>query len=223
MSRFHPSQPTATGHDLVSAHALVQEPRRATTLIHIGARATGAGGDADLATFLLSAWRRLHTASRRPPRCPRCGERAAFHSTDEGGLPQFQCTGCRQPFTRLTGTPVGRLRLGDKAEAFFGLASRQITVAEAARRLLIKSETVRHWSLQTRLWLLSLDPKGDWERRMLLGVRYAVLPEGGQVKTLAATRECRCAVASDDSDALAEIENPPLLVRVCPVCELKAH
>ncbi|WP_454724546.1 MULTISPECIES: DUF746 domain-containing protein [Cupriavidus] len=221
MSRFAPPRPALA--DPGTAQPLAREPRRATTLIHIGARAANAAGDEALADYLMAAWRRLHVASRRAPRCPRCGGSAAFHSTDESGLPQFQCTGCRQPFTRLTGTPMGRLRLGDKAETFFHLVSHQITTAEAARRLLIKSETVKHWSLQTRLWLLALDPTGAWERRVLLGVRYAVLPEGAPVKPLAASPACRCAVASDDSDALAEMENPPLLVRVCPACELKAH
>ncbi|MDW3686044.1 DUF746 domain-containing protein [Cupriavidus sp. CV2] len=205
-------------------HLHADDLRRATTLIHV--RAGGAAGvaDADLTAFLLSAWRKLNSASRRPPQCPRCRARkSTFDGTDGSSLPLFHCAGCRQRFSRLTGTPMARLRLEDKAEAFFSLASQQVSVAEAARRLGIKSETVRHWSIQTRLWLLTLDRQGDWERRVQLGVRYAVLPASTRDEPASTARECKCTIASDDSDALAEMENAPLLIRVCPLCEQTAH
>ncbi|MHA7684203.1 transposase [Cupriavidus sp. PET2-C1] len=231
MSRFQQQRPTRSEVDptasRVSAHVYphAEDLRRATTLIHV--RASGAAGasDADLTAFLLTAWRKLHSASHRPPQCPRCRARkSTFDGIDgSGGLPLFHCAGCRQRFSRLTGTPMARLRLEDKAEAFFNLASQQVSVAEAARRLGIKSETVRHWSIQTRLWLLKLDRQGDWERRVQLGVRYAVLPASTRGESASVTRECKCTVASDDSDALAEMENAPLLIRVCPLCEQTAH
>ncbi|MFJ1259867.1 DUF746 domain-containing protein [Cupriavidus sp. CuC1] len=230
MSRFQQQRPTRTEIDPTSSrasasvHLHVDDLRRATTLIHV--RAGGAAGvaDADLTAFLLSAWRKLNSASRRPPQCPRCRARkSTFDGTDGSSLPLFHCAGCRQRFSRLTGTPMARLRLEDKAEAFFNLASQQVSVAEAARRLGIKSETVRHWSIQTRLWLLTLDRQGDWERRVQLGVRYAVLPASTRDEPASTARECKCTIASDDSDALAEMENAPLLIRVCPLCEQTAH
>ncbi|MDR3385121.1 DUF746 domain-containing protein [Cupriavidus basilensis] len=228
MSRFQQQRPTQAEVDPAASRANVyphaDDLRRATTLIHV--RANGAAGvsDADLTAFLLTAWRKLHSASHRPPQCPRCRARkSTYDGTDGSSLPLFHCGGCRQRFSRLTGTPMARLRLEDKAEAFFNLASQQVSVAEAARRLGIKSETVRHWSIQTRLWLLTLDPQGDWERRVQLGVRYAVLPANSRGEPASAARECKCAIASDDSDALAEMENAPLLIRVCPLCEQTAH
>ncbi len=207
----------------MGASLYADEFRRATTLIHV--RASGSADDA-LTAFLLSAWRKLHAASRRPPACPRCharGAACACDGTDNSGLPLFQCAGCRQRFNRLTGTPMARLRLEDKAEAFFNLASQQVPVAEAARRLAIKSETVRHWSIQTRLWLLALDPQGDWERRVQLGVRYAVLPASARSESMRAVPGCKCFVASEDSDAFGDSGDAPLLVRVCPLCEQTAH
>ncbi|MGT2493445.1 hypothetical protein ACU4GD_30560 [Cupriavidus basilensis] len=71
---------------------------------------------------------------RAPPHCPRCGahKNGLHDGTDEGSVPFFHCGGCRQRFTRLTGTPMARLRLEDKAETFFQLASQQVSVAEAA-------------------------------------------------------------------------------------------
>lgn len=228
MSRFQQQRPTRAEVDPTASRANVyphaDDLRRATTLIHV--RASGAAGvsDADLTAFLLTAWRKLHSASHRPPQCPRCRARkSTYDGTDGSSLPLFHCGGCRQRFSRLTGTPMARLRLEDKAEAFFNLASQQVSVAEAARRLGIKSETVRHWSIQTRLWLLTLDPQGDWERRVQLGVRYAVLPANSRGEPASAARECKCTIASDDSDALAEMENAPLLIRVCPLCEQTAH
>ncbi len=230
MSRFQQQRPTRTEIDPTSSrasasvHLHADDLRRATTLIHV--RAGGAAGvaDADLTAFLLSAWRKLNSASRRPPQCPRCRARkSTYDGTDGSSLPLFHCAGCRQRFSRLTGTPMARLRLEDKAEAFFNLASLQVPVAEAARRLGIKSETVRHWSIQTRLWLLTLDRQGDWERRVQLGVRYAVLPASTRDEPASTARECKCTIASDDRDALAEMENAPLLIRVCPLCEQTAH
>ncbi|MGO4154908.1 transposase [Cupriavidus sp. YAF13] len=232
MSRLQQQRPTRTEVDPTASRASApvyphaDDQRRATTLIHV--RAGGAAGtsDADLTAFLLAAWRKLQSASHRPPQCPRCRARkSTFDGIDGSGLPLFHCAGCRQRFSRLTGTPMARLRLEDKAEAFFNLASQQVSVAEAARRLGIKSETVRHWSIQARLWLLKLDRQGDWERRVQLGVRYAVLPASTRGEPASAARECKCkcTIASDDSDALAEMESAPLLIRVCPLCEQMAH
>jgi transposase-like protein len=231
MSRLQQQQqPTPTPHERdipatgQGARELpfAEELRRATTLIHVRASGAAEVGDAELTAFLMSAWRKLHSASHRPPPCPRCRARkTVYDGTDTtDGLPFFHCGGCRHRFNRLTGTPLARLRLEDKVETFFNLASQQVSVAEAARRLAIKSETVRHWSIQTRLWLLALDPQGDWERRVQLGVRYAVMPGG---EPAPARPGCKCSIASDDSQALAEMENAPLLIRVCAFCEQTAH
>lgn len=229
MSRLQP-QPTPPEQDIPATgqgareRPIAEEIRRATTLIHFRANGAAEVGDDGLTAFLMSAWRKLHSASHRPPQCPRCRARkAVYDGADTSGLPFFQCEGCRQRFNRLTGTPLARLRLEDKAEAFFNLASQQVSVAEAARRLAIKSETVRHWSIQTRLWLLALDPQGDWEGRVQLGVRYAVMPAVARGEPAPATPGCKCSIASDDSQALAEMENAPLLIRVCAFCEQTAH
>ncbi len=180
--------------------------------------------DAGLTAFLLSAWRKLHTTSHRPPRCPRCNARGAtYDGLDHSGLPQFHCHGCHRRFNRLTGTPMARLRPEDKLRAFFALISLPVSPAEAARKLAIQSETVAHWSLQIRLWLLALEPEGNWERRVRLGVRYAVVPASVLNAPVPATFACRCALIGHDSPSLNQADDGPLLMRVCPLCERAAH
>lgn len=197
----------------------------ATTLIHIWPSNAPHDEDAGLTSFLVSAWRKLHSASRRPPRCPRCrGGTTACDGTDHRGLPQFHCHRCQRRFNRLTGTPMARLRPQEsKVLAFFSLASQPIPVAEAARRLGINPETVVRWSIQTRLWLLELDPQGSWEQRVHLAVRYAVLPADRPGSAPLTTLGCRCSPVCSGTAQAGATDEVPALLRVCPFCEQTGH
>ncbi len=118
---------------------------------------------------------------------------------------------------------MARLRPEDKLRAFFALISLPVSPAQAARKLAIQPETVAHWSLQIRLWLLTLDPAGNRERRVRLGVRYAVVPASVLDAPAPATFGCRCAPIGRDSPSLNQADDGPLLMRVCPLCERAAH
>ncbi len=240
MSHFSPSRAAQTATDGGASTSpgasfdmpYRSDPHKATALMHVRPLGPADVADAGLTAFLLSAWRKLHTASQRPPRCPRCKARGAtYDGLDRGGLPQFHCHGCSRRFNRLTGTPMARLRPDDKLRAFFALISLPMSVAEAARQLAIQGETVAHWSLQVRLWLLTLEPDGNWECRVRLGVRYAVVPAGVLDAPAPVTQGCRCAVAGGDgtfpgtaaASSLLAVNDGPLLMRVCPLCERAAH
>jgi len=190
--------------------------REAVVLMHWRPSVAAVPADLALADYLLSAWQRLRSPNRRPPPCPRCGVvGASACGADSSGLPQFLCRACGRRFNRLTGTPMARLRPEGKLRAFFGLASRHWSIAEAARHLGVGADTVHHWSLQTRLWLLQLDPSGAWERRVQLGVHYRIGPQGDPAEA-EAVAGCRCAVLAPARPGGAAGGR---LVRVCPYCE----
>jgi transposase-like protein len=191
----------------------------ATTLIHIWPASALGEEDTDLTAYLASAWRKLHATSRRPPRCPRCHSGGATNNgADYKGLPQFVCDQCHRRFNRLSGTPMARLRPDEGTlHAFFGLASQHMSVAEASRRLGINAETVVRWSVQSRLWLLELDPSGSWEQHVHLAVHYAVIPEDQQGNAPAGGLGCRC------SPVRSAANDMPALLRVCPLCEQGRH
>lgn len=110
-----------------------------------------------------------------------------------------------------------------KVLAFFSLASQPIPVAEAARRLGINPETVVRWSIQTRLWLLELDPQGSWEQRVHLAVRYAVIPADRPGSAPLTTPGCRCAPVRCGTAQAGATDEVPALLRVCPLCEQTGH
>lgn len=114
---------------------------------------------------------------------------------------------------------MARLKSPDKVWTYFHLLSKPISVAACARQLDIAHETVLNWSLQTRLWLLALDPTGTWERRVQLGVRYAVAPSSALESPVFPSQGCRCALARDEGAFQGGADNGPLLMRVCPLCE----
>ncbi len=197
-----------------------RDPSQSTALLHIE-RSGHVDADDDLATLLRSAWRKLHTRSRRPPCCPRCqGNVARFDGNDVSGLPQFFCLHCHRRFNRLTGTPMARLKAPAKLWAYFGLVGRPMQLADCARQLDIRYETVVNWSLQTRLWLLSLDATGSWERRVQLGVHYAVVPASTLEGSSPGLQGCQCVVMAGAGAATPEGSQAPLLMRVCARCEL---
>lgn len=177
--------------------------------------------DTALADFLLSAWRELHSVSRQPPRCPRCASgKTACVGIDAKGLPHFACNDCNRHFNRMTGSPMARLRPEVKLQQFFQIAGSPLSVKEGARWLGIRADTLTHWSTQTRLWLLALDPEGSWERRVQLGVRYACVVDAelATASQPAIHEDCNCTLPEEGAARPAD-DFGPRLVRVCPHCD----
>lgn len=181
-----------------------------TTLMHWRASVADEAVDHELVDFLEAAWQGLRSNSRLPPDCPRCGKSGASScGADKSGLPQFLCPTCRRRFNRLTGTPMSRLRPEPKLRAFFAIVAYHWSIADAARHIGVRTDTIYHWSLQTRLWLLELDPSGAWERRIQLGVHYRL---GQPLQTRGA--KCRCSPTSSSGSSTEDG-----LLRICADCE----
>lgn len=130
--------------------------------------------DRALTAFILRALREALSKSESPPACPHCASRATMLAgRPHARLPRptFLCRSCKRRFNRLTGTPLARLRHGSKLLAFVRLLSQQLSYAQAAERLEIDYTAVANWSAKLRLWLLQLDPSGEWESRVRLGLK----------------------------------------------------
>lgn len=85
--------------------------------------------------------------------------------------PAFHCLCCKRRFNRRTGTPLLHLRYPDKMPPFVRLLSQQLTIREAARRLDVSIELIAAWTTKFRRWLLQLDPSGQWEAKVRLGLK----------------------------------------------------
>jgi len=74
-----------------------------------------------LTAFVASLWAELHSSDIRPtPPCPHCGAaNARLHQRPNQyhSVPYFRCGGCGKLFTRLTGSPLARLRFVSKMPA----------------------------------------------------------------------------------------------------------
>lgn len=211
-----------TGAGLASTAGAQPRP---TSLMHVSSGNRNRG-DAELAAYLEAAWQVLRSEAAIAPACPHCGADDAHACAPSGDeLPQFRCRHCRRRFTRLSATPLARLRHVDRFAQIFPLLARSMSLAEAARQLEVKAETVAHWSTQIRQWLLMLDPSGQWERRVQLGVHYAVVPAGTPRRLEPRPAGCRCMLAGAGGEARPLPQDGelglegPLLLRVCPQCD----
>ncbi len=131
--------------------------------------------DLGLTDFLTRSWLDLVNQQPTPlPRCPHCdGLRIRPDRTKGGSLPSFFCHGCKRSFNRLTGTPFSHLVNRAKGAAMIPLLSRQMSLDQAGKRLGRTKKAVLSWLLAFRRWLLELDPSGQLEARVRLGVRVA--------------------------------------------------
>ncbi|AUT57955.1 DUF746 domain-containing protein [Paraburkholderia caribensis] len=129
-----------------------------------------------LTSFVASLWAELHSSDVRPtPLCPHCGAASArLHQrpTQYHSVPYFRCGGCRKLFTRLTGSPLARLRFVSKMPAFFPLLSQPIPLEEASRRLQIDYAAVSNWLMRFRQLIAAHDPDGHWTSLVKLGIKY---------------------------------------------------
>lgn len=123
--------------------------------------------------WLQGQFDELFSSSEAPPRCPHCqgGETvlATRAAHPRPVLPVFRCISCDVHFRRTTGTPISNLKF-QNLEQFIRLLSQQRPVTEAAAILGVKPATVTRWIKRTRQWILELDPTGQWESRVRLGM-----------------------------------------------------
>ncbi|MBN3776277.1 DUF746 domain-containing protein [Burkholderia sp. Ac-20345] len=133
-----------------------------------------AAEDIVLTDFLTRAWLELASSSPTPvPRCPHC-DGLRVRPRQFGGpnkqLPGYFCHACRRSFNRLTGTPFARLRNQAKVNALIPMLSRQTALTNVTERIGMSYEGVLSWLLAFRSYVLELDPSGDWESRIRLGI-----------------------------------------------------
>jgi transposase-like protein len=109
-----------------------------------------------------------------PPACPHWGSadsRLTGKTRAASALPQFQCSACARLFTRTTRTPMANMLRKDMLYAILPLLSQHRTLRDASESLGTKPEVIKLWVQRFREWLLALDPSGDFERRVRLGLK----------------------------------------------------
>ncbi|RJF86118.1 DUF746 domain-containing protein [Sphingomonas cavernae] len=148
--------------------------------------------DLGLTGFLLPLVEAILSDDETPPACPHCGHARTrvIHRARvmADGMPGFRCSACRRYFKRGTGTPLAGLARKDLLAGFIGLLSQQKPYAQAADELGADIQLVRRWTMRFRAWLLELDPSGQWEARVRLGIAPPLdalgCPACGEVGTL---------------------------------------
>lgn len=143
-------------------------------------RAYGNAEDPALTAFVMSLWDDLHSRRSEPvPPCPHCSSGATrLHNRPNRHhvLPVFACRSCKRKYSRLTGTPLARLRFAEKMPRFIALLSQPIPLEEASRRLDVDYMALSNWLMRFRELIAQHDPDGRWTTRVQLGIKYQ--PEG---------------------------------------------
>jgi len=129
-----------------------------------------------LTAFVGSLWAELHSTDATPvPRCPHCsGARGRLHqrANEYHAVPYFRCVDCRRLYTRLTGSPIARLRFAKKMPEFFRLLSQPVPLEEVSRRLGVEYGAVSNWLMRFRQLIALHDPDGHWTPLVRLGLKY---------------------------------------------------
>ncbi|MGA4348455.1 DUF746 domain-containing protein [Ralstonia nicotianae] len=132
--------------------------------------------DLQLTAYVQALLEAYHSKQGAPvPPCPGCGSHnTRYHCRPNRfvPLPLFRCRTCRKTYSRVTGSPLARLRHVDKMPAFIRLLSQQISLEEASFRLKLDSECISNWLARFRELILLHDPSGQWESRVRLGIKF---------------------------------------------------
>ncbi|MEF9416822.1 DUF746 domain-containing protein [Ralstonia sp. SM1864_UCD524_TZ4] len=132
--------------------------------------------DPQLTAYVQGLLEEYHSKRSTPvPPCPGCGSHdSRYHCRPNQfvPLPLFRCRACKRTYSRLTGSPLTRLRHVDKMPAFIRLLSQQISLEEASSRLSLDFECVSNWLARFRQLILLHDPSGQWESRVRLGIKF---------------------------------------------------
>ncbi|MFC5512317.1 IS1595 family transposase [Massilia jejuensis] len=87
-----------------------------------------------------------------PPRCPACKSERSYRHGHSRGLQRYRCRACGKTFTRLSGTPLSRLRQRDKWLDYLG----QMLDAKSVRRSATHVDVHRNTSFRWRHRFLEL-------------------------------------------------------------------
>ena len=123
--------------------------------------------------FLLVRIDKALSLDQTPVPCPWCGgDRTSYHSYRRpSGLPCFRCQSCLAYFTRVSNTPLLFPRARAHARRFVTMLGWREGFDAAAHELDVGHKVVRRL---VRVWqqgLILLDPSGEMEARVWLGVQ----------------------------------------------------
>jgi transposase-like protein len=132
--------------------------------------------DVALTAWVMSLWDELRSRDETPvPQCPRCGSgRTALlnRAGPRRPLPLFQCCDCGRNYTRMSESPLKKLRHPHKTPDFIRLLSLPLPLNEAGRRMHMDYPAVSNWLMRFRQLIVQNDPEGIWLPRVKLGLRY---------------------------------------------------
>lgn len=132
--------------------------------------------DPQLTAYVQGLLAEYHSKHGTPvPPCPGCGSNdTRYHCRPNRfvPLPLFRCRSCKRTYSRVTGSPLARLRHVGKMPAFIRLLSQQISLEEASFRLGLDVECISNWLARFRQLILLHDPSGQWESRVRLGIKF---------------------------------------------------
>ena len=138
--------------------------------------------DTELTTYLRAAIARTLSEEVVPvPPCPHCVSGNTWFDSRQRDLPRlpvYHCGTCERKFTRVTRTALANSLRREMLDAFLPWLSQQRPMAHAARAFDATPETIKGIVKRFRVWLLRLDPSGEYERRVKLGLKtpWPVLP-----------------------------------------------
>ncbi|TCK32030.1 transposase-like protein [Paraburkholderia sp. BL8N3] len=158
------------------AQRLIPEFDATLPVTHAAGRDYADEDDPLLTAFVTGIWDELHSRETTPvPPCPACASgntRVQNRPNRHHALPFFRCRACKRTYSRLTGTPLARLRFASKMPAFIRLLSQPIPLEEASRRLRVEYMALSNWLMRFRELIAQHDPDGRWTSRVRLGVKY---------------------------------------------------
>ncbi|KVD81499.1 hypothetical protein WI89_23605 [Burkholderia ubonensis] len=132
--------------------------------------------DEALTFWVTALWKELHSRDETPlPPCPRCESedvRLLNRATPRRPFPLFHCRECNRMYSRISGSPLQRLRHPWKIPDFIRLLSQPISLDEAGRRMGMEYPAVSNWLMRFRELMALHDPDGTWLARVRLGVKY---------------------------------------------------
>lgn len=108
------------------------------------------------------------------PPCPHCASTDVCYFSRQNRtprLPVFHCGACARTYTRVTRTALANSLRPDTLRALLPWLSQQRPAIHAAEAFGVKPETIIGLVKRFRAWLLKLDPSGEYERRVRLGLK----------------------------------------------------
>jgi transposase-like protein len=132
--------------------------------------------DTTLTAWVLALWDELRSVDEWPvPSCPRCAgghTRLLSRTGPRRPLPLFFCRDCGRMYTRMSDSPLRRLRHPHKTAEFIRLLSQPLSLNEAGRRLHMDYPAVSNWLMRFREFIAEHDLEGIWLTKVRLGLSY---------------------------------------------------